>query len=75
MFRLIFLLERTDEQLKRISSEIQVMKANRVKLVRQMREENEKYRVWRQQKEREVARLKEQDRKRQVVLLFFYSNN
>ena len=61
-------LERTDEQLKRISSEIQVMKANRVKLVRQMREENEKYRVWRQQKEREVARLKDQDRKRQGQL-------
>ena len=44
------------------------MKANRVKLVRQMREENEKYRVWRQQKEREVTRLKDQDRKRQGQL-------
>jgi len=64
----VLTLERTDEQLKRISGEIQVMKANRVKLVRQMREENEKYRVWRQQKEREVARLKEQDRKRQGQL-------
>ena len=41
------------------------MKAQRVKLIRQMREENEKFRTWRQQKEREVSRLREQDRKRQ----------
>ena len=40
------------------------MKAQKVKLVRQMREENEKFRSWRQQKEREVARLKDRDRKR-----------
>lgn len=33
-----------------------------------MREENEKFRVWRTQKEREVARLKDQDRKRQGQL-------
>ena len=33
-----------------------------------MREENEKFRTWRQQKEREVARLKDQDRKRQGQL-------
>jgi len=65
---IIKIKQRTDEQLKRISNEIQVMKANRVKLVRQMREENEKYRVWRQQKEREVTRLKDQDRKRQGQL-------
>lgn len=44
------------------------MKAQKVKLIRQMREENEKFRVWRQQKEREVTRLKDQDRKRQGQL-------
>lgn len=44
------------------------MRAQKVKLVRQMREENEKFRTWRQQKDREVARLKEQDRKRQGQL-------
>lgn len=44
------------------------MRAQKVKLVRQMREENEKFRSWRQQKEREVARLKDQDRKRQGQL-------
>lgn len=44
------------------------MRAQKVKLVRQMREENEKFRTWRQQKDREVARLKDQDRKRQGQL-------
>jgi len=44
------------------------MRAQKVKLVRQMREENEKFRTWRAQKEREVARLKDQDRKRQGQL-------
>lgn len=44
------------------------MRAQKVKLVRQMREENERFRTWRQQKEREVARLKDQDRKRQGQL-------
>ena len=54
--------------MKKFNSEIHSMKAQRVKLVRQMREENEKFRSWRQQKEREVSRLREQDRKRQGQL-------
>lgn len=65
---MFYAAERTEEQLKKINAEIQGMKAQKVKLIRQMREENEKFRVWRQQKEREVTRLKEQDRKRQGQL-------
>ena len=61
-------LDRAEEQLKKINADILNMKAQKVKLVRQMREDNEKYRIWRQQKEREVARLKDQDRKRQGQL-------
>jgi kinesin family protein 4/21/27 len=62
---LIIATERAEEQVKKFNTEIQSMKAQRVKLIRQMREENEKFRTWRQQKEREVSRLREQDRKRQ----------
>lgn len=61
----LFGVERAEEQLKKFNVEIQAMKTQRVKLVRQMREENEKFRTWRQQKEREVTRLRDQDRKRQ----------
>lgn len=62
---IIKIKQRAEEQLKKFNVEIQAMKTQRVKLVRQMREENEKFRTWRQQKEREVTRLRDQDRKRQ----------
>uniref|UniRef100_A0A0P5WKK1 Chromosome-associated kinesin KIF4A protein n=1 Tax=Daphnia magna TaxID=35525 RepID=A0A0P5WKK1_9CRUS len=65
---IIKLKQRTEEQLKKFNNDIQAMRAQKVKLVRQMREENEKFRTWRQQKDREVARLKDQDRKRQGQL-------
>lgn len=40
------------------------MKQAKVKLIRTMREESDKFRQWRLQKERECMRLKEQDRKK-----------
>ena len=45
------------------------MRTQKVKLVRQTQEENEKFKSLRQQKECEVTRLKDQDRKRQEQLL------
>jgi len=65
---LIFYSDRAEEQLKKFNLDIQNIRAQKVKLVRQMREDNEKFRTWRQQKEREVARLKDMDRKRQGQL-------
>jgi kinesin family protein 4/21/27 len=61
-------LDRAEEQLKKFNVDIQNIRSQKVKLVRQMREDNEKFRTWRQQKEREVARLKDMDRKRQGQL-------
>jgi kinesin family protein 4/21/27 len=43
--------------MKNFNNDIQAMQAQQVKLVRQMREENQKFMTWRQQKDREVARL------------------
>ena len=40
-------------------SEIRNMKAAKVKLMRQIREENSKFQNWRKEKEREVKQLKE----------------
>ena len=64
----IFYSDRAEEQLKKFNVDIQNIRAQKVKLVRQMREDSEKFRTWRQQKEREVARLKDMDRKRQGQL-------
>ena len=64
----IFYSDRAEEQLKKFNVDIQNIRAQKVKLVRQMREYSEKFRTWRQQKEREVARLKDMDRKRQGQL-------
>jgi len=41
------------------SSEIQSMKSNKVKLMRQIKEENAKFLTWKKEKEREVKQLKE----------------
>jgi len=41
------------------------MKQQKVKLVKQMRDEAEQVRVWKQKKEREVIKLKQNERKQQ----------
>eukprot|EP00069_Balaena_mysticetus_P014114 bmy_08450T0 len=46
-----------------------VMKNQRVQLMRQMKEDAERFRQWKQQKDKEVIQLKERDRKRQYELL------
>ncbi|EMP40041.1 Chromosome-associated kinesin KIF4 [Chelonia mydas] len=48
---------------------LQEMKNQRVQLMRQMKEDAEKFRQWKQQKDKEVIQLKERDRKRQYELL------
>ena len=58
------------------------MKQQKVKLVKQMRDEAEQVRVWKQKKEREVIKLKQNERKQQFqvqsssnvffFLLYFY---
>ena len=46
--------EQSEKQVKKLSSEIQSMKAVRVKLIRQMKDDSEKFRKWKLQKDREV---------------------
>ncbi|XP_023288014.1 chromosome-associated kinesin KIF4 [Orussus abietinus] len=57
--------EKSDQQIKNLTTEIQSLKQIRVKLVRQMRSEAERFGKWRQERERELSKLKDQDRKRQ----------
>ncbi|CAG0902800.1 unnamed protein product, partial [Darwinula stevensoni] len=46
---------------------LQVMKQTRVKLMKQMQEASNQFRKWKVEKEREIHKLKEQDRKREAA--------
>lgn len=67
--RLIKLKEKDELKIKQLNNEILQMKQTRVKLIRAMKQESEQFRSWRLQKEREMHKLKEQDRKRQNQML------
>lgn len=56
--------EKQDQKIKTLSSEIQSLKETRVKLIRQMRNDANTFTKWKQSKEKEINRLKMQDRKR-----------
>nr|XP_048273599.1 chromosome-associated kinesin KIF4A isoform X3 [Myodes glareolus] len=67
--RLLKLKESTENTVSKLNQEIRMMKNQRVQLMRQMKEDAEKFRQWKQQKDKEVIQLKERDRKRQYELL------
>ena len=53
---------------KKLAEELSVMKNNNVKLIKQMKEGAEKNRAWKQAKEKEVAKLMREGRKRQAQI-------
>uniref|UniRef100_A0A8D2PIB4 Kinesin family member 4A n=1 Tax=Zosterops lateralis melanops TaxID=1220523 RepID=A0A8D2PIB4_ZOSLA len=67
--KLLKLKESTERTVSKLNQEIMDMKQQRVQLMRQMKEDTEKFRQWKQQKDKEVIQLKEKDRKRQYELL------
>ncbi|NXS22969.1 KIF4 protein, partial [Mystacornis crossleyi] len=67
--KLLKLKESTERTVSKLNQEIREMKQQRVRLMRQMKEDTEKFRQWKQQKDKEVIQLKEKDRKRQYELL------
>ncbi|KAB1253554.1 Chromosome-associated kinesin KIF4A [Camelus dromedarius] len=67
--KLLKLKESTEHTVSKLNQEIRVMKNQRVQLMRQMKEDAERFRQWKQQKDKEVIQLKERDRKRQYELL------
>ncbi|XP_007507670.1 chromosome-associated kinesin KIF4A isoform X2 [Monodelphis domestica] len=67
--KLLKLKESTEHTVSKLNQEIRLMKSQRVQLMRQMKEDAEKFRQWKQQKDKEVIQLKERDRKRQYELL------
>ncbi|XP_034167408.2 kinesin family member 4 [Pangasianodon hypophthalmus] len=67
--KLLKLKESSVRSVAKLNQEIQAMKAQRVQLMRQMKEDSEKFRIWKQKKDKEVLQLKEKDRKRQYEML------
>ncbi|XP_077360275.1 kinesin family member 4 [Festucalex cinctus] len=67
--KLLKLNESSVQKVSKLVQEIQAMKSQRAQLMRQMRDDSEKFRLWKSKKDREVLQLKEKDRKRQYELL------
>nr|XP_045595024.1 chromosome-associated kinesin KIF4A-like [Procambarus clarkii] len=67
--KLMRMKDQSEQKVIKLNSEIVAMKANRVKLIRQMKEDSEKFRVWKAQKDREVAKLKEADRRKEYQIV------
>ncbi|KAK7915847.1 hypothetical protein WMY93_011608 [Mugilogobius chulae] len=67
--KLLKLKESSVQKVNKLMQEIQAMKTQRTQLMRQMRDDSEKFRLWKSKKDREVIQLKEKDRKRQYELL------
>uniref|UniRef100_A0A8C7N6I4 Kinesin family member 4 n=1 Tax=Oncorhynchus kisutch TaxID=8019 RepID=A0A8C7N6I4_ONCKI len=67
--KLLKLKESSVRSVAKLNHEIQAMKSQRVQLMRQMKEDSEKFRVWKNKKDKEVLQLKEKDRKRQFQMV------
>ncbi|XP_060038819.1 chromosome-associated kinesin KIF4A isoform X2 [Erinaceus europaeus] len=67
--KLLKLKESSENTVFKLNQEIQVMKTQRVQLMRQIKEDAEKFRQWKHEKDKEVIQLRERDRKRQYELL------
>ncbi|KAM3868664.1 kinesin family member 4 [Diretmus argenteus] len=67
--KLLKLKESSVRSVTKLMHEIKAMKGQRVQLMRQMKEDADKFRNWKSQKDREVLQLKEKDRKRNYELM------
>merc|ERR1719507_1605965 len=66
--RMANMASQNEAKAKKYQEEIRVIKAAKVKLVKQMKEEADKVRVWKQSKEKEVIQLKQADRKKAAAM-------
>ncbi|XP_060598856.1 chromosome-associated kinesin KIF4-like [Ruditapes philippinarum] len=60
--------DQSEKQVTQLNTEIQGLKTQRVKLMKQMKEDNDQWRKWRQKKDKEVLQLQQKDRKRQFEI-------
>uniref|UniRef100_UPI00358F8609 chromosome-associated kinesin KIF4-like n=1 Tax=Myxine glutinosa TaxID=7769 RepID=UPI00358F8609 len=59
----------SDKTVSKLNDEIQVMKSQRVHLLKRMKDDSVKFRQWRVQKDHEVQQLKQKERKHQFEVL------
>ncbi|KAK9873905.1 hypothetical protein WA026_002257 [Henosepilachna vigintioctopunctata] len=59
--RLIRCKERDELKMRQLNQEILQMKQNRVRLVRSMKEEADRFKTWKSQREKELSKLKQAD--------------
>ena len=57
----------SNRQLEKLNKEIVSMKQQRVRLMKQIKEESEKFRKWKMEQDKKVMQLKAKDRKMQVT--------
>lgn len=56
--------EKSDIQIKNLANEIMALKQTKIKLIKSMRTETDKFNKWKRSREQELSKLKDQDRKR-----------
>lgn len=66
--KIIKMKEKSDEKVVVLNNEIKSMKAMKVRLIRQMKQESEQFRDWKLPREKELNKLRDQDRKRQNIM-------
>ncbi|KAJ8975927.1 hypothetical protein NQ317_014887, partial [Molorchus minor] len=67
--RLIKFKEKDEQRINKLNQEITQMKQLKIKLLRTMKEESDKFRLWKLDKERECQRLKQQERKKESEMV------
>ncbi|XP_053613398.1 chromosome-associated kinesin KIF4 isoform X1 [Plodia interpunctella] len=60
--------EKNEAKIAALNAELHSMKATKVKIIKQMREESEKFRKWKADNERAMLRLRTEDRKRATAM-------
>ncbi|XP_049877917.1 chromosome-associated kinesin KIF4 [Pectinophora gossypiella] len=65
---IIKMKEKNEAKIAALNAELHAMKATKVKIIRQMREESEKFRKWKADNERAMLRLRNEDRKRATAM-------
>ncbi|XP_052792482.1 chromosome-associated kinesin KIF4-like [Mya arenaria] len=66
--KLLKLKEQKEKEATKMNTEILALKQARVKLMKQMKEDSDSWRKFRQQKDKEVLQLQQKDRKRQFEI-------
>ncbi|GFR76078.1 chromosome-associated kinesin KIF4A [Elysia marginata] len=66
--KIVKMKESTDKQMGKLGNEILLLKQQRVKLMKQMKEDVSNFQKWKKEKEKQVTQLQQKERKREVEM-------